>query len=205
MSFNYRHFFNFLFPPSKDELCIIPVTQEDFISLSIKKKGVHATSLLPYTDKRVQAAIHLAKFHNHPHAKKLLASVLAQHLMSHYAHTPILIIPIPLSSARKRKRGYNQVEEIIKQAVSQSSIQATLCTKLKRTRDTKPQTSLSKKDRLHNVLDAFDIPSKDIHFLSNANILLIDDVITTGATISVARKALEKATPKSITCISLAH
>jgi ComF family protein len=202
MSFNYRHLLHFLFPPSNDELLISECNEEQFLSLSKPRQGVHAVSLLPYTDPRVRAAIHLAKFHNHKHAKKLLAATLALYITSETSYTHI--IPVPLSSARKHKRGYNQVEEIIKIATMRVPNKTLLTTQLRRVRNTPPQTALSKKDRLQNVRGAFAL-SKKCTNLTNTHILLIDDVVTTGATLTAAKQALQKAKPASITCIALAH
>ncbi len=206
MTLNYfKSILSFIFPPSENEDLIYQTTKEDILTLYEPRDGIHATTLLPYTDKRVRAAIHLVKFRNHTYAKKLLANVLAKHLQSLPAISEAVIIPIPLSKARLRKRGYNQVQEVIQEALTAISSTPSLCTKqLQRIRDTSPQTALSKNKRLQNVQGAFAVKDKK-YKLQNKHIILIDDVITTGATLSEAKQALKRAHPSSITCIALAH
>ena len=78
---------------------------------------------------------------------------------------------------------------------------------LVRTRHTKPQTTLARKERLTNVVNAFDI--RDIEaartLLAGKHVLIIDDVTTTGATLKAAKATLLPLQPASITLLSLAH
>ena len=204
MFLDYKKILAFIFPPSPDELLIADISETEMLSLYTPRSGVHATTLLPYTNPKVKAAIHLAKFHNHARAKKLLARVLAKYISTHIQEDEALIIPVPLSAARKRARGYNQVEEIIKLALKETHPAPLMCTQLKRIRNTPAQTSLSRDQRLKNVLGAFLVT--DTHRkLEGSHIVLIDDVVTTGATLQSAKKALQKAKPASITCVALAH
>jgi ComF family protein len=206
MSLNYKKILLFLFPPSEDEQIIASVLPKDFVdSMKIQNTdGVY--SLLPYNNTRVRSAVHLLKFHNHAQAKTLLSEVLAAYLAKNILEEYI-IIPIPLSKTRKRQRGYNQVTEIIKGAL-RSLPMATLEEHiLVRTHNTTPQTSLPRTERLRNVRDAFSIKNQRTatEKLTGRHLVLIDDVMTTGATLREARIVLKYYCPEKITCVALAH
>lgn len=109
------------------------------------------------------------------------------------------VIPIPLSSKRTRQRGFNQ-SELIARIFSQA-FNYQLNLNLKKIRNTKPQSNLNGIKRLNNVKNVFSWQGGD---LTNRNIILIDDVITTGATINEAAKTLRSAGAKIIIALALA-
>lgn len=110
-----------------------------------------------------------------------------------------IIIPMPLSRVRRFERGFNQVELITLQIFEKSVIYPYI---LKR-KHSKPQSKLKDKTkRFENISGKFYL--KNPEKLKNKNVLLIDDVLTTGATISSAIWCLEKACPKSIWAIIIA-
>lgn len=98
-----------------------------------------------------------------------------------------LIIPVPLHPNRLSERGYNQSEQIargILQGLSQSNPDAPgLATQiLRRSRDTPHQIGQGREERLRNLTGAFNVES--IEMIQNKTILLVDDVLTTGATLA---------------------
>ena len=101
-----------------------------------------------------------------------------------------VLIPVPLHPSRQRARGYNQSEKI---AVGISEITGIPCdTKvLSRVQKSVTQTRKNRDDRWKNVKDIFAV--KDPTVLSNKTVLLIDDVITTGATLEACGQTLLKA------------
>ncbi len=101
-----------------------------------------------------------------------------------------LVVPIPLSSERLKERGFNQSLLIAWGFLGKRPHQHIL----KRWKNTRPQTELSQKDRWKNVKNAF---KADIS-VKNKNVLLIDDVMTTGATLNEAAKSLKKAGAKKV-------
>lgn len=148
---------------------------------------IHA--LTPYTNPQVRDAIIAAKFDNNHHAQTLCAQLLDMYCAPlRTTHKHIRLVPIPLSRARYRERGYNQVAHICAQSESVRSGFATIdsgC--LQRVRSTKPQTSLDHSERWANVSGAF----RAIKAPEGVGpVFLIDDMVTTGATLESARNAL---------------
>jgi ComF family protein len=112
-----------------------------------------------------------------------------------------LIVPIPLSRSHLRQRGYNQTAFISRNIARQLNIPHSSIA-LKRIRDTQDQISLDVNKRFTNLMDAFyAIPAK----LNKRNILVIDDVITTGATMQNCAIALKQAGAEKVYCLSVAR
>ena len=149
--------------------------------------------------------------------KKLLASVFAEvvygrileelsdlSIMENF--TDIILIPIPLSSDRYRERGFNQAELICKELTKLDNnvnfkLENNILIKIK---DTKHQARIeNRSERLKNIIDSFVV--KNTEKIKNKNIILIDDVTTTGATLSEARKILKCAGARKIIAFTVAH
>lgn len=99
------------------------------------------------------------------------------------------LVPIPLHPARLRERGYNQSLLLAQETAFNSGI--TLFDCLKRVKYTKSQTKLEYVARLKNIRGAYQIKPDMDKPLRDTRIILIDDVITTGATLSEAAKVLK--------------
>jgi len=97
-----------------------------------------------------------------------------------------LIIPIPLHKQKLRKRGYNQSLLLAYRLADYFNLEVSEC--LERIINNPSQTSVGEKNRRQNVKGIFKIKKQPI----NKNILLIDDVITTGATLNEAAKILKE-------------
>lgn len=162
------------------------------------------TALSEFKDPAVRASIHELKYHNNPRAATLLGQLLREYAVTQTG--PVVLVPIPLSPARQRSRGYNQVTVVAKQAVKNLSHVHLTTTLLKRTRDTAPQTSLNRAERLTNLTDAFAAAPRELDKLSpDATVVIVDDVLTTGATMNAAKAAIALHTSLPIRCLSLAH
>lgn len=204
MKLDYTHIIEFFFPLSEDALRLKGLDPDSFLSLYHTTIAAGHTALLPYTHPQVKAAIHLNKYHYHKTAQRLLSTVLTANLQSHAKHHTY-IVPVPLSNKRLRARGYNQVTEILRHA-KPSLPNCTVTEKyLIRTRDTVAQTTLGRKKRLQNMKNAFAVPTRTQSTVANAHIILVDDVTTTGATLTAAARALQAHAPASVTTIALAH
>ena len=120
----------------------------------------------------------------------MLAPVLADILARAVAHAPRpdVILPLPLSDARLRQRGFNQAGEIARPLARRLGVRLDLET-LVRVRDTAPQVQLSAAERNRNVRDAFACRST----VAGLHVAVVDDVMTSGATLREAAKALKRA------------
>jgi ComF family protein len=137
----------------------------------------------------VRQAIHHLKYR---HARSL-ASFAADLLERSLSRRPLradLIVPVPLSRARRRERGYNQAE-LIADRLTEAIGLPTDATALERVRETPPQVGLSAAERRHNVRGAFACDgSAD---LTGRRVILIDDVATTGSTLQACADPLKAA------------
>jgi ComF family protein len=117
-----------------------------------------------------------------------------------------LLLPMPLSSERLAERGFNQAWELV-QALHQHSRCAarTDARLLLRVRDTPAQSQLGRQERLRNLQGAFMVdPLRSAH-LSGRTVVLVDDVMTTGASLCAASQALLAAGAASVTGVVVAR
>lgn len=105
-----------------------------------------------------------------------------------------LILPVPLHASRLRERGYNQSQRIAETVAAMSGIPISTSS-LIRTRATRSQVGLSGHERRQNLLNAFTAVSADV---CQRRLLLIDDVFTTGSTLSACATALYNAGAASV-------
>lgn len=123
-----------------------------------------------------------------------------------YGKEKPLLIPIPISKKRFRKRGFNQTELIARHmSFIDKNESFTLVTNvLYKIKDTPSQMSIKdKRKRLHNLRDSFMV--KNATLVRGKNVILLDDIITTGATLREAKRTLRSAGARKIICFALAH
>ena len=113
------------------------------------------------------------------------------------------IIPVPLHKTKVRERGYNQSEYIVKGLSGVLNIPF-LFDVINRKLYTKSQTKLTLLERQKNILGAFAFNNSYNEKLKDKNIILLDDVITTGATVNECIKVLREAGVNKIFAVSLA-
>lgn len=111
------------------------------------------------------------------------------------------IIPVPISKKRKMKRGYNQSELIAKEIAINSGLTLET-TSLSKTKNIIEQSKLNKEERIKNIQGVYEL--KNTKKLLNKNILLVDDIYTTGSTANECCKILKEAKPKSIGVFTIA-
>lgn len=167
--------------------------------------GVRITTLMDYRTKAVEDVIRALKYDRSGKAAALCAEVLADYLSEEIAHArafsarPICIVPVPLHKVRERERGFNQIQFVL-DALPQELKELVTPNTLARTRDTKQQTRLPRRERLTNVQGAF-LAHESVR---GARVFLIDDVTTTGATLAEATRSLEE-TGAEVTALALAR
>jgi ComF family protein len=128
----------------------------------------------------------------------MLAAWFAQLLSLRLKDTTFdLIVPVPLFDARLSERGFNQAWEIVKQ-IDSSAEKANALTRL---RDTPSQRSVSAAQRFANVRNAFAADDS----VRGKRVLLVDDVVTTTATVQSASKALKAAGASHVTVACIAR
>ncbi len=144
----------------------------------------------------------LAKKYSDVLASKQLAQIMLERTI--ISHLPIdFIVPIPLHWSRYASRGYNQSFVMAKTIGKKLNIPVIRL--LKRNKRTIFQSRLSFAKRQLNVKGAFDISfmykNKDLSFLKDKNILLVDDLCTTSATLRNSSKIIFELKPKSINAV----
>jgi ComF family protein len=113
------------------------------------------------------------------------------------------IIPVPLHWRRRMYRGYNQAD-LIAQAYARNK-NVRIIHPAKRIKSTAMQSELSANQRMNNLTDAFELGPLWHDCLRDKHLLLVDDVLTTGATVSELARVLYKARPASISVIVAAR
>lgn len=111
------------------------------------------------------------------------------------------VLPVPLSAARLRERGFNQSALLAQHLAGDKADVRTLL----RLRDTEAQSSLARTQRLHNLRGVFAIEPHRAAVLQGQRVVLLDDVMTTGATAQAAALALREAGVAHITMVILAR
>lgn len=114
-----------------------------------------------------------------------------------------LVVPIPLSRLRLLERRFNQSARL-GQAVARRCHIPFDALSLVRTRNTRPQVGLSRAQRLENVQGAFAVPAGRHRRIEGRRIVLVDDVVTTGTTVSAAARALYSAGAERVDVLALA-
>lgn len=117
-----------------------------------------------------------------------------------------LLIPIPLSKQRYRERGYNQAELICKELIKldkNKNFQLETNVLIKHHETIHQARIKNRAERLKNLSGSFSIKTPEK--IKNRNIILIDDITTTGATLNEARKTLKKAGARKIIAFTVAH
>lgn len=127
------------------------------------------------------------KFHGGLNAARVLGELMADHLAADVDPRPEILIPVPLHRARLAHRGYNQALEIARAPARRLGIRIDTehCT---RTGATAPQSGLDEHARRRNVRGAFDVRTP----LSWRRIAILDDVVTTGSTVSELTRVLRR-------------
>lgn len=167
------------------------------------------TTLGRYEDLR--DPIQSLKYDRSTKSAHLLSVALAEYLREDiaskklFSQKPVYLIPIPLDAKRRRDRGYNQIGLVI-DALPEEFKNGTLARiagpVLERTRATRQQTKLVRAARLSNVAGAFTVA--DTALVKNAYVYVIDDVVTTGATLVNAGAPLRSA-GADVTLLALAR
>lgn len=163
-----------------------------------------ALFLLSYKNPKTKLLIHALKYNKSTHSAKICAKLIAEKIPK--IKNCILII-IPRTQKRLQKFGFSQCDLIAKEIIKINEIKK-INIKYERKilihkKDSETQTKLSRKERIKNTKNSFLI--KNPEKIIGKNIILIDDVFTTGATITEAKNILLKSGANSVFAFTLAH
>lgn len=142
------------------------------------------------------------KYDNCKYLAKMLGLMMAEKLKKNGLKDIDFVVPVPLNKNRMFERGFNQSKLIAEVVAKECSFKLNLKI-VKRVKNTPTQTSLSSKERRQNVKDAFEILDKTA--VKNKNILLIDDILTTGATLDELSKLFKKHKAKNVFALTFCH
>lgn len=147
-----------------------------------------------------QAVLNL-KFYSRPDAAPFLAQKIAEKILDEYAGIPFdIICAVPMSEEGMRSRGYNQSELLCKEVAEILNIPISASTLVK-IKNTKTQHTLDKKERFLNVKGAY----SSLGGLEGKCVLLIDDIKTTGATLSECALVLKQGGASGVFCAAAAN
>ena len=187
----YNEILDIIYPP--EEKCII-CRVDGFIGLcpccksSINRATVEKDSLsYGFYGGVIKTLILKFKYESNFTAGYLLSNFLIEIIKEQKINADVICY-VPMTKKAEKKRGFNQCEVIARNVGYNTNIPVSNC--IKKIKDTKEQKTLTKEERITNLRGVFKINSvKDI---KNKNVILIDDIMTTGATISECKYILKK-------------
>jgi ComF family protein len=169
--------------------------------------------LYDYRHPLVKKAVWLLKYKRKKRLANIFAEAMHERILEELSDLGIIenfydpiLIPIPLAPKRQRERGFNQAELICEKLIE---LDKNVNFKLKKNilikpKDTEHQARIKdRQKRLKNLTGSFTV--RNPQFVKDKNLILIDDVSTTGATLNEARKTLKQAGAKKIIAFTIAH
>lgn len=172
-------------------------------------------SIFDYHDDKLAKAIIQGKYSFIEDIYKILSRLVASQIKARYKiflSREFYLAPVPLSGSRKRWRGFNQAEVLCHTLSEELGLP--IINALIRVKSTKTQKDLKKEARLKNVSEAFALrPSPNLlkadgnieqNSIKGKNIILIDDVVTTGSTMLEAVKVLKRNGAGEVWCMTVA-
>lgn len=160
-----------------------------------------ARAVAAYTGS-MRKLVHGLKFHDRHDSRRLLGKWLVE-AGYELIDGADMVVPVPLARRRLFFRRFNQAAVLASEVARLTG----LCyapMALRRTRTTASQVGLSRDARRRNVAGAFAVPKRHAGRLAGANILLVDDVITTGSTVAACARALRRAGAGRVDVLALA-
>lgn len=156
-----------------------------------------------YYREGVRQAVHRFKFHGRAEYAKVFAPLMAQSVRDNWAEETFdLVTAVPLHWRRRRARGYDQAQLLAEEVGRLLDVSAQIT--LKKIRHTPAQSGQADHEaRRVNVLGAYGV--RKGQDLAGKRVLLVDDVVTSGATLSECARTLRTAGAKEVWCVTLAR
>lgn len=160
--------------------------------------------VVSYDNQILQKAIHLLKYNFIKDLAPVLARLIQKYVQAKSLEplfTNAVLIPIPLHKKRALWRGFNQAQLLGAELAKLLNLKMAAGV-LKRSRASQPQAALKEQERLKNIINTFEICSA--LEIIDKNVILIDDVVTTGATMNECARILKIAGAKNVYGLALA-
>jgi len=154
-----------------------------------------------YYDLNSKKAIEYFKFHGFKDLAEIMVMEILKNAPSGFFDNTILV-PIPLHWTRKIWRGFNQAD-VLTEEIAKLVPSVHICRNLKRVRRTRQQARLSKRERLKNLKGAFVWDGE--RFSGNEKVILVDDVVASGATLDCAAEILKRYGVRNVEAVVFAR
>jgi competence protein ComFC len=169
-------------------------------SLAITSEASPIISIYSFRDSHIKKAIHAIKYSHrkdliHPLVQKIITDIRKRDYSSY------VLMPIPMPRLRKYIRGHNHAETIAQVIGKQVNIPVVTTTLIRLSSKKRQVKTISRKERFNNLHNTFTLQES----VSGMNIILIDDVTTTGATLLEARKKLLTSGALHVIAYTIAH
>lgn len=176
--------------PTADDRCD-QCRRISFGNIRIRSMAFHGGSL--------RSAIHSLKYRRNPALGETLADLMSRHWLADFP-ADAMLIPVPLGTGRKQERGFNQAE-VLARGLGARWRCPLLLDGLSRGRETRSQVGLNAQERQSNVAGAFVASPK----VKGQAVILVDDVCTTGATLSACAESLLQSGATQVWAYTLAR
>lgn len=169
--------------------------------MRIAYKRAHCPALF---DGCVRKLIHAVKYRHEICAARDLAKIALLHPQTADFLNGATLIPVPVTTAKRIKRGYNQAEIIIREIARRGNLDCQIVNALRRAKQSGTQTTLDRAHRIKNVAGAFAAAPKLKTIPKTRRVIICDDVMTTAATVNECAKVLRKAGFENIYAFAVA-
>ncbi len=215
----FKFLLNFIFP-SNCIICKKPdfdICRECLFSspLNEKENLDWIYSIFDFKDPVVKKSIWLLKYKNKKYFAEFFGEILYEKIIEELSDLEIfenfknpILMPVPLSKEKRKERGFNQTEllceNILKHAVENNKNFSCLKNIIQKNKNTLNQARIkNRRERIENIKNAFNIKSPEQ--IKNQNIIIIDDVTTTGATLKEIKKLLKQNGARKVIAFTVAH
>ncbi len=197
--------------PAEELVKILPASEP---IQTVNKVRIQANALFAYSDEGVKNLVWEIKYYRNEKIADVVGELIAERIKKvliqiygerGFSVEQFFLVPIPLTNRRLRERGFNHTvmlaQSILKYLPENFELAGSFFEKI---RHTPKQSSIEDRiQRFENIVGAFRVPNPES--VIGKNIIIIDDVITTGATVAEAKNVLENAGVRNVQIFAIAH